>query len=60
MYLFTERGVEHSVLSELLFEAHLEKKLMVGYGYEYTPFRDAHCAAKNSTKGNILSKDNSR
>ena len=58
MHLFTERGVEHSVLSELLFEAYLERKLMVGY--KYTPFRDAHCAAKNSTKGNILSKDNSR
>ena len=58
MYLFTERGVEHSVLSELLFEAHLEKKMMMGY--KNTPFRDAHCAAKNSTEGNILSKDNSR
>lgn len=58
MYLFTERGVEHSVLSELLFEAHLEVKLMAGC--KYTQFRDAHCAAKNSTKGNILSKDNSR
>ena len=58
MHLFTERGVEHSVLSELLFQAHLEIKLMAGY--KYTPFRDAHCAAKNSTKGNILSKDNSR
>ena len=58
MYLLTERGVEHSVLSELLFETHLEVKLMAGY--KYTPFRDAHCAAKNSTKGNILSKDNSR
>ena len=30
MHLFTERGVEHSVLSELLFEAHLGNKLMEG------------------------------
>ena len=58
MHLFTERGVEHSVLSELLFEAHLKEKLMVGY--KCTLFRGAHCAAKNSTEGNILSKDNSR
>ena len=29
-------------------------------GYKYTPFRDSHCAAEDSTEGNILSKDNSR